>query len=441
MKITAFLIALFLSNAGYGQAPAFPLQYSNNKRFLEDQHNRPFLINAATGWQIYTKLTTEEAREYLGIRKAQGFNSILTQLCMHEDDVNRYGQAPFFNNNDFSKPNDKYFDHVFLINKIADSLGLYIIMSQPWQGCCLEGWGIAPDKPLQRNGPAKCYSLGKYFGLKFHPLPNIMWIKGGDQDPIGDRQSIEAMAKGIFETAGKHFITYHAKPTHSSTDLYQYAPWLGVSMIYTYWRDKPNEWVRNYLQMIEVYEMAIREYMKTDTMLFFWGEALYEGFEGNDMGTPQVVRRQPYWAILCGGMGAAYGDDTWYFPEDWKQKITTYPAASQMKHFYNFFNTISWWNFIPDYAHRVLINGYGEYGKTNYVTAAMSTDSSFFVAYLTGKQQVTIDMTKLKTKRVKAQWYDPRTGLYLLIGHYRNMESFSFIPPAEEDWLLFLQAE
>lgn len=301
--------------------------------------------------------------------------------------------------------------------------------------------GDKPAKTTATQWPRKSYALGKYFGKKFSSLHNIMWIMGGDQDPIGDRLSIEAMVKGIFGTAGKQFITYHAKPTHSSTDLYQYAPWLGVSMIYTYWRDKPNAWVKNNPQMIEVYEMALREYMKTDTLPFFLGEAQYEGFEGNDIGTPAVVRRQPYWTLLCGGMGAAYGDDTWYFPADWKQKISSYTAANQLKHFYKFFSSVEWWKLIPDYTHKILVDGYGEYGKTNYVTAAFSSDSSFFVAYAFRRQQLTIDMTKFKSKKIKAQWYDPGTGAYHLIGNYRNMEQFYFMPPTEEDWVLFLKGE
>lgn len=108
MKKIYFFIFISISTTCLAQNAAFPLKYSNNKRYLVDQNSKPFLINAATGWQIYTQLTAEEARDYFEIRKSQGFNSILTQLCMHEDDINRYGQTPFFNNNDFSRPNEKY---------------------------------------------------------------------------------------------------------------------------------------------------------------------------------------------------------------------------------------------------------------------------------------------------------------------------------------------
>ena len=50
-----------------------------------------------------------------------------------------------------------------------------------------------------------------------------------------------AMAERLYRAAPQQLITFHASPPHSSTDLFQYAPWPGYSMIYAYWREKPNE--------------------------------------------------------------------------------------------------------------------------------------------------------------------------------------------------------
>lgn len=421
------------------QQKQFPLKRVAGQRYLVTQNNKPYLINAATCWLIYLQLTTEEAREYFLLRKAQGFNTILTMTAYNpKKDINRYGQRPF-GNSDFNKPNEAYFSHVYDIIKMADSLDLLIVMSQPWQGCCHEGYGLDAANPLQQNGQQKSNHLGKYFGKKFNALNNLIWVMGGDQDPLGDRLSIEAMAKGIYETAPHQLITYHGKPTHSSTDLYQYAPWLNISMIYTYWRDKPD--VPAYPQMLEVYEMALREYMKTDTIPFFLGESQYEGFDGNGAGTPYMVRRQAYWTILCGGMGVAYGDDAWDSPANWREVVKNYPGANQLKYFYDFFSAIEWWRLIPDYTHQIVTKGYGELSKTNYVTAAMSNDSSFFVAYIPYQQTLTVDLSKFKSRKTLVQWYNTRTGEYTLSGHYRNIEHIYFSPPDDEDWVLYIKTE
>ena len=75
-----------------------------------------------------------------------------------------------------------------------------------------------------------------------------------------------------------------------------------------------------------VYEAALREYGKSDTMPFVLGESQYEGSGkiANDMGEPQVIRRQAYWTMLCGGAGRAYGSDLWGFPG----KLAGYHALS-----------------------------------------------------------------------------------------------------------------
>lgn len=418
---------------------AFPLHVSNNGRYFVDKNNTPFLYHAETGWQIYNRLATEEAREYLLKRKAQGFNTIQTQIATTPEDVNRYGNKPFFSNNDFSKPNEKYFDHVADIIRIADSLNLLIVMSQPWLDCCMGGWGLSPQKPLQKNGPQKSYALGKYLGVTFKKFNNLFWIIGGDHDPGADREEMEQLALGLHQTAPHQLITYHAGTTHSSTDLFQYAPWLGFSMIYTYWRDKPVTWIAPHY-LIEVYEMALHEYMKTDVMPFVLGESQYEGFTGNDIGTPYQVRRQAYWTMLCGGAGHAYGSTIWGFPANWRE-ILEYPGAHQLTHFYRFFTSLPWWQMKPDLNHKVLFKDYGEFTKPNYVASAFATDSAFFVAYVPYQQPVTIDMTKFKTRNIQAQWFDPRTGHYQEVGHFRDLEYFSFAPPTNEDWVLYLKSE
>lgn len=428
------LISLWFSSTAQ---PAFPLRISDNKRYFVDRNNKPFLYHADTGWRIYTQLTLEEARAYFIKRKQQAFNTIQTQIAATPEDVNRYGERPFLNNNDFARPNPKYFDHVARVIRMADSLGLLIVMSQPWLDCCMTGWGLSPEKPLLKNGPEKAYVLGKYFGKVFGRLDNLFWIMGGDHDPGIDREVIEQLAMGIHESAPAQLITYHAAATHSSTDLFQYAPWLGFSMIYTYWRDKPVTWIAPHY-LIEVYEAALREYTKSDIMPFVLGEAQYEGFSGNDIGTPQQVRRQAYWTMLCGGAGHAYGSTLWNFPENWREMME-FPGAQQLAHFKKFFDALPWWQLRPDLNHKVLFRDYGEFTKPDYVTAAFAEDSSFFVAYLPVRQQVTVDMRAFGKRNVIAQWFNPRDGKFIQAGEYSNLEYFYFVPPGEQDWILYLK--
>lgn len=179
---------------------------------------------------------------------------------MAPEQTNRYGHLPFEGNVDFSRPDEAYHEHALELIRKTESMQLLVVMAQPWLGCCEEGFGNRPDKPIQKNGPVKNRQYGQYLGRKFASAKNLFWIMGGDNDPKGDRECLFALFEGLRETAPAHqLMTYHASPPHSSTDLLQYAPWLGFSFISTYWREKPNAWTVGDL-MPHVYEAAFREY-------------------------------------------------------------------------------------------------------------------------------------------------------------------------------------
>ncbi len=433
-------ICLFLTVTSYTQN-IFPIKISENNRYFVTQQNKPFLYNAETGWHIFTALTYKEAIEYMVARKAQGFNTLQVMLVMYTDQVNRNGDKPFFNNNDFSQPNESYHNHVARVINAADSLGLLVAMSQPWLGCCGEGFGTLPSKPIQKNGVEKSRMYGEYLGKKFSSFKNLFWIMGGDNDPKEDRQEIVAMAEGLFSSAPSHqLITYHASPPHSSTDLFQYAPWLGFSFIYTYWHEKPNVWVTGDL-LPHVYEAALREWSKSDVMPFVLGEAQYEG-DGtidNDMGNAQIIRRQAYWTILCGGAGVAYGSDIWNFPAHWR-KILQYPGANQLKYFIQFFENIEWNLLIPDIQHKAVVANYGEWSHNNYVTTAVTSNKKMLVSYIPQVQSLVIDFGYLSGNKFKGEWFNPSNGKTEKVFEIEGKNVQRVSPPSGEDWVLLLRS-
>ena len=431
--------------AGQLNKPAFPLKVSENGRYFTDQANKPFLYHADTGWQIFARLMLPEAREYLTLRKQHGFNTIQAHLSMNPDSTNRAGQKALIDY-DFSKPNESYFAHVERVVQIADSLGMLLSIAPFWIGCCREAYGIGGKHEVYaQSGPAKARQMGEYLGKRFGTYKNLVWIMGGDNDPRTIRTEIVALAEGLHATAPQQLLTFHGSPPHSSTDLFQYAPWLGFSMIYTYWREKPNEWI-DPQQLPHVYEAALREYNKSDRMPFILGESQYEGNGvryGNDIGTAQQVRRQAWWTMLCGGAGHAYGHDGWDFPNgpregQWRN-IINYPGGSQqMRHVITFFESFPWWRLIPDQRHTVLLNGWGDFTKANYVAAALTDDKQTLVAYLPQPGRVVVDLAQLKGPNLVARWYDPRTGQYGKEEKMTNQGVRRFVSPPQDDWVLIL---
>ena len=436
------LFNLLLGGICVGQRPVFPLKASPNGRHFTDQSGQPFLYHADTGWQVIARLTLAEAREYFSLRQRQGFNTIQIMLSVNPDSVNRRGQKPF-QDYDFARPDEAYFAHAEQVVRLADSLGLLLNIAPFWIGCCRESYGVeAKVEMYAKAGEDKSRKLGGWLGKRFGKYRNILWTMGGDNDPLAIRREIVALAEGLHAAAPHQLLTYHARPPHSSTDLFQYAPWLGYSMVYTYWREKPNAHV-NGEQMPHVYEVALEEYLKTDRLPFVLGESQYEGnglTYDNDIGSAHQVRRQAWWTMLSGGAGHAYGHDGWFFPANWRE-IVQYPGAAHLGHLIRFFGAIAWWRLVPDLRHQTVLQGYGHYTGADYVTAALTDDSTKLVAYLPQPGSLTVDLSRLKGPRVAVRWFNPRTGEYGKTSLFSNQGVKRLTSPLREDWVLVLTSQ
>ncbi len=443
IRLFLFLLLFFSRPVSAQKTPAltafqFPVKASETKRHFVDQAGKPFLIHADTGWQLFIKLTLAEAREYLIDRKQRGFTTVLTQFSAHPDIANRAGQKPFMGTPDFGQTNDAYFMHIEEVLRVADSLNLLVAVAPFWQSCCRDGYG-SPGRFFEQNGPEKARQLGDYLGRRFRNHNNLIWIMGGDNDPGSDRAVIDALAMGIHLTAHRQLITYHASATHSSTDVFDPAtPWLSFSMLYTYWRGKPNIWLPAD-QVPEVYEICLREFNRSDRMPFILGEAQYEGFEGNDKSTAEQPRRQAWWAMLSGAAGHAYGTPVYAFNADWRLH-NSLPGLKSMSYLSTLMAAVPWWRLIPDQWHRIVPEGYGTYGGKDWVSTAFLDDGSLSISYLPTARPVTVDLTQLSGAGVEVRWLNPRTGEYFTRGKLpRTKQKIS--PPGAGDWVLILRAD
>jgi hypothetical protein len=439
MIFRALLRLLFLSLlAGDVFGQPFPLSVSANGRYFVDAAGKPFFYHADTPWFICHQLTLGEAREYLRHARGLGFTAVQVHFSNSPADVNRAGQRPFRDPNDFMTVNEAYFDHVARVLTLADSLGLLVCAAPLWKDCCGTGYGGTPDKPYQRNGPQKARWFGQYLGKKFGKFQNLCYIMGGDSDPVGDREVIEQMALGLREFAPHQLVTYHAGTTKSSTDLFQYAPWLGFSMVYTYYRPIARDIGVPSEQVPQVYEVCLREYRKSDRMPFVLGEAQYEDDEDPDYGSPQVLRRQAYWALTSGAAGHAVGTSMWNFGENWRKKLAL-PGLTSMKHLARLLAEIPWHTLQPDQTHRVAGLVVGNYGEDTYVTTAVSEDRTLSISYFPVKKTVVFDPSSLKG-RLFYRWMNAATGEFTPPTAVNPQRPRNFAPPAVGDWVLLISS-
>lgn len=434
---TAVLL-LMLSPAG-AEGPR--LRVSDNQRFLIHDDGRPFFYLGDTAWELFHRLNREEADLYLRNRADKGFTVIQAVVLAELDGLhvpNPYGHTPLLDD-DPTRPNPAYFEHVDWIVQRAGELGLMIGMLPTWGDKFNKKWGVGPEVFTPEN--ARVY--GEFLGKRYRDAP-ILWILGGDR-PIESerhRRIIEAMAAGLAAgDDGAHLLTYHPMGGQSSADWFHDADWLGFHMIQSGHsaRNLPN------------YDRIRRDYERKPTKPVLDGEPCYEDHPINWNGDngwfdDHDVRKAAYWALFAGAFGHTYGcHDIWQMWQPgrepisaartpWKQALDL-PATYQVRHARNLLLSRPFLSRIPDQS--LIVGDAGKGG--DHVQATRDRDGSYAFVYVPSGRPVTIDLGKLSGNRVRARWFDPRDGSSRSIGEFDRAGQREFTPPkGGPDWVLVL---
>jgi len=419
-KLFSVLLAVLSCTTLSVGADRYPVHVGPDHRHLVDQNGDPFLVQGDAPWSLIVGLTNEEAEKYLETRRQRGFNSVIVNLIEHKfrGPVNRYGEGPFLTPGDFSRPNEKYFEHAdWLIRKAAEK-GIQVFLAPIYLGYIGtdEGW----IEELQANGPEKARNWGRYVGKRYRGFDNIVWIIGGDRNPDKAREEVDAVAQGIKETDDRHILTAHCHPENSAIDEYRDEGWLDLNTTYTYGI---------------VHQKLRGDYDRQPVMPYVLIETTYEG-EHN--ASAVQIRRQAYWAILSGATGQFMGNrPVWLFDPGWEAALNSV-GAQDMERLHRLFSSRPWAQLVPDEKHEVVVDGLGEFNGMDYLTAARASDGSMLMAYMPTSRTITVQMNTLSGKEAAGWWFNPRTGQVNDAGKFPTVGKREFTPPADGDWVLVL---
>lgn len=405
----------------------YPLKISNNKRYLEDQDGFPFLMQGEAAWSLVVRATHEEVEVYLKNRAEKGFNTLLVNLIEHwfaeKPPENLYGNAPFAVPGNFATPNEEYFAHVdWVINKAAE-YNIQILLAPMYLGYpgTDEGW----FNEILASPLGACLRYGSYLGKRYGKFDNILWSIGADRNPTahGLLERLDLIALGIKEYDRRHLMTAQCEPENSSMDQFSTGGWVDFNAVYTYGI---------------VHRKMIQEYSRKPAMPIFLIESTYEG-EHNS--SPEQIRRQAYWSLLCGGFGHVFGS----FPVDvsakgWISSLET-PGAFGMMHLGRFFSSCKWYELVPDQKHQIILEGLGEFRGLDYLAAGTTEDMSSLVAYMPTARTITVDHDRLNGTSLEATWYNPATGDIIEAGEYSNAGMVRHAPPEDGDWVFLLESK
>lgn len=441
------LSLLLFSLCVFHLAPA-QLRVSPDQRFLQTADGKPFFWLGDTAWELFHRLTREEAEMYLKNRADKGFTVIQAVALAELDglhDPNPYGEIPL-ENDDPTKPREAYFQHVDFIIRRAEQLGLHIALLPTWGDKVFKDrWGAGPEIFTADN--AQVY--GKWLASRYKNQKNIIWVLGGDRNPRNDNDVAiwRSMARGIEEGSGgadKALITYHPQPNAledgGSSKWFHNDSWLDFNMFQTGHCRENNIWDR----------MAL-VYNRKPAKPVLDGEPLYEDhpvcFNANDLGTssPYDIRKHAYIDVFAGAFGHTYGcHDIWqmyapnrtpvngpHFP--WYVAID-FPGAGQMKHLRYLVESRPMFDRVPDQS--LITNALN---ANDHIQATRGKDYIF--VYSAQGKPFTLNTSKISGSSIVAYWYNPRNGESKDAGRFSKKPQQDFTPPASgygQDWILVI---
>lgn len=447
MRTRSLLLAFALSST-LPAAPLPELRVAENHRELVTKDGKPFLYLADTAWEMFHRLSREEAGRYLEDRASKGFNVVQAVALAEFGGLtipNRDGELPL-EDNDPARPREAYFRTVDAMVQRSGELGLYVALVPTWGDKVNKKWGQGPEIFTPENARV----FGEWLGRRYRDSA-IIWIIGGDRQIENERhrEIWRAMAAGLRAgDEGRHLMTYHPSGGRTSSEFVHSEPWLDFNMM------QSGHAARNAANWRKI----AKDLALTPPKPTLDGEPCYEDHpvRGDKTKTQWFgewdVRKLCYWGLFAGAAGHTYGTHSiwgfWTKPEDhiadqrtpWPEALKL-PGATQVGLARRLLESRPLGGRLP--AQELLADDRGE--GPEHCQSLRAGDSSWAMIYTATGLPVTIRLETLPAQRLQPWWWNPRTGIAARVAPVKNRgQSQEFTPPEsgpEKDWVLVLDDE
>ncbi len=447
----AALMALVASPAT-AQDPLPPLKVSPNGRYMTAA-GKPFFWLGDTAWLILAKLNREDTERYLAERASQGYNVIQVMMLHRPTMANPVAGAALIDG-DLKRPRTTpgnrlavpgeydYWDHLDWVIDRAAAHGIYVAM--------VPVWGDFADFRLFNMDTAPV--IGRFVAERYRGKSNIVWMNGGDRYGELSPGAWDAMGKAIRAIDPDHLMTFHPAGRASSSWMFHKAAWLDFNMYQSGHQSYAQDQQLN-ARGEDNWVYTADDLSRSPPKPTIDGEPSYENMPHGLDREPEPrwgaadARRYAWWSVLAGAFGHTYGENSVmqffepgkpanaYWPKiGWRQALSA-PGGLQMRHLKALMLSRPYLDRVPDQS---LIVGNG----TRYDRVAATRGPGYAIAYSYTGKPFRIRMGTTGGQRVKAAWFDPRTGDATIIGEFADRGVRTFTPPGTpapgNDWALLL---
>jgi len=396
------------------------LRIGPHKRFLVMEDGSPFVWIGATMWK-WKALSLEQMSQIIEDHSDKGYTVL--QIIAYPD---RYETV------------DQLVD-------LADEYNMYLALNTGWY------------RDVQRGSVSDLYQRGYALGNRYKDKNNIIWLTAGEAGghqrkgrTVPD-EKLEALVKGIRDgDTGNKLLTVHADyqrgtSLDNDTQLVDFNNWQTSQWCCP--SDLPREDQRSWT----VWQAIQFDYSSKPIKPTLDAEAWYERNKSHGGATAFSVRRRAYFSILAGGFGHTYGAggiwDGLVEPQgcsgNWKTALT-YSGYIHIGYLSELLHGLDD-DFLKLRPDQSIIKSTNSDSYDTHIQAAVASDKRFALVYSASDARFSLDMTKLRSKKVSARWYNPSENTFRndKKGSYDNTNANqTFDPPGKKgaghDWVLML---
>ena len=422
------------------------IQVSPDGHYFVQQDGTPFFYLSDKAIELIHSLNREQVDRYLENRRQKGFTVVLAAILSEIQGVrtpNANGDKPLIDE-DPARPNEAFFAHLDYIVDKASEEGIAMALMPAWgdklAGERAENWFA--DGPFIINAE-NGRTYGRWLGNRYKDRLNVIWVLGGDKFPTGFEPIWRALAAGLRDgDGGRHMIGFYPRSDHSSSEYFHAEPWLAFNMLMSSHsrRDLDNG------------AMIARDYALTPPKPTLDAAPRYEDHPvgwrtANGFFDDYDVRQAAYWAVFAGAAGHTYGaNPVWQMMmtghrgisgprKNWDEALD-FPGAAQMLHLRRLMESRPLLTGVPDAS---AIEGDAGAGVT---LVRVRRGDGYLMAYISNGRQVTLKVTAVRARKLRAWWFDPRTGSARRAGEFAAQGTRTFRPPGTpdrgNDWVLVL---